>query len=142
MTELMASIHKLDHSGGMHAEHVLSDLANIFTTQPPDKVTAYRRQIEKLASSGKLSVTRQLAYVAMMSTDKSADKAWQQAMNSVGSLRDFVEAVPLVSNAKLRASLHGKIEPLLHGLPSPLAERAKKLKGQSERTCSACMPPE
>ena len=133
MTELMVLINRLDNSNGMHAGHVLADLAVIFTSQPSQQVAAFRNQIEKLTRSARLPLTRQLAYVALISADQSAETVWKQAVRSVNTMRDFVEAVPLIPDVNLRASLYGQIEPLLHRLPSPLAEQAAKLKGQAGR---------
>lgn len=133
MSELLETINTIDNSKGMHAEHVLADLSHIFTMQSPKAIAGYRKDIEQLARSAKMPITRQIAYVAMISTDKSADKAWQQASQSVENLTDFVNAVPLIPDAELRASLHDKVAPLLHRLPAPLAKKAKNLKGLSGR---------
>jgi putative heme-binding domain-containing protein len=65
-------------------------------------------------------VIRQIAYVAMVSVDGSAEEAWELAGKSPAAMRDFLTAVPLIADPAARASLYDRIEPLLAGLPDSL----------------------
>jgi len=83
-------------------------------------LAASRDELQKLALTAQRPVIRQVAYVAMVSVDGSADEAWALANQSPAALRDFLTAVPLIADPGLRASLYDRIEPLLNGLPASL----------------------
>ncbi|HET6882375.1 MAG TPA: discoidin domain-containing protein, partial [Pirellulales bacterium] len=67
---------------------------------------------------------RQVAFAALVAIDGSPDNAWKLGASSVSALYDVVSAVPLVSDPGQRASLYPLVEPLLQGLPAPLANSA------------------
>jgi len=64
--------------------------------------------------------------VSLINVDGSVDKAWQLASGNAKSLQDFVNAMPLISDPSVRATLYDKIEPLLDGLPPALASGSSK----------------
>jgi putative heme-binding domain-containing protein len=129
MTELLAAMTRLDKSDSPAAQSVLFDLAHLFTMQPPEDFSKYRAEIVKLAESAQRPITRRVAYVTLIEADKSLDKVWQRAGDSFGKLRDLVDAVPLIQDAKLRAAAHARVEPLLFSLPEPLASQASGKQG-------------
>ncbi|HEV3136639.1 MAG TPA: HEAT repeat domain-containing protein, partial [Pirellulales bacterium] len=122
---LMDSIHALDEKSSQADVSVVFDLVRQLTGRNPAELASARAELEKLASSARQPILRQIGYVSLINIDKSADKAWQLANHSADALRDFVDAVPLVGDASLRASLYPRIESLLAGLPESLttAER-------------------
>ena len=75
-----------------------------------------------MATHARRPVLRQIGYVSLMNVDQSADDAWKLSLGSTGSLRDFVDAMPLVANGSIRASLYDRLTPLVDGLPEPLAD--------------------
>src|SRR5207237_9708577 len=79
--------------------------------------------------------TRQLGFVALIAADGGVDKAWALGTRSLQALQDLLEAMPLVRDPNLRASLYPKVEPLLKGLPEPLAtqEKARVVSGRYVR---------
>jgi putative heme-binding domain-containing protein len=105
---------------------VVFDLVRLLTSRTPGELSAVRAGLEKMASSAKDPVTRQLGYVALIAADGSVDKAWELAGASVRSLQDLVRAMPLIRDPGLRASLYPKVEPLLNGLPKHLAPTPQK----------------
>ncbi|MCC6418225.1 MAG: HEAT repeat domain-containing protein [Gemmataceae bacterium] len=125
LTELFAAIERIDTSADT-SPHVLHDLAHLLTERKADELKALRPRLEKLAAGGRLPLTRQVGYVALITADGSLDRTWAKAAQSLDALRDVVEAVPIIPDAKLRASAYAKVSPLLHGLPAPLAAQAKK----------------
>ncbi len=129
MAELLAVIGRLDRSPGDHGEHVLSDLAQVLAAQTMDQIASVRDKIETLARSGRLSMTRRAAYVALFTHDRTPEKIWTVAIQSPAALVDAVAAVPLIHDAQIRSALYSRIEPLLHGLPKSLAEKVRKFKG-------------
>src|SRR5262249_41081419 len=88
------------------------------------ELAAARSEIEKLATTARQPVIRQIGFVSLINVDGATDKAWQLALKSAGSLRDLVEAMPLIPDASLPASLDPTVEPLLKGPPPELAGAA------------------
>jgi putative heme-binding domain-containing protein len=101
------------------------DLVRLLTGRPAKELVASRDQLEKLATSAKKPVTRQLGFVALVAADGNIDKAWQLGLKSVPALRDLVLAMPLIRDPGQRASLYPKVEPLLDRLPKELAKSVK-----------------
>src|SRR5262249_33258439 len=126
LTELFAAIERIDRSENGHGDHVLHDLAYLLTARKAAELSAIRPRLEKLAAGARLPLTRQVAYVAMITADGSLDRTWDAAAKSIRTLRDVLDAVPILPHAKLRSAAYSKAEPLLHALPADLAAQAKK----------------
>ena len=125
LTELLTAIDRLDRSDASDTEHVLNDLARMLTSRNSTELTAARERVEKLAASANRPITRQIAYVTLITADGSVDATWAKASQSIKSLNDLIDAVPLIPAASLRTAMYEKVEPLLHGLPPTLAQSAK-----------------
>ena len=82
-----------------------------------------RGDLETLALKARQSVIRQVGFIALMNVDGSVDKTWALANTSVGALRDLLTAVPLMSDATLRAALYPKIVPLVEAVPAGLGKQ-------------------
>ncbi len=82
-----------------------------------------------MATDGALPVTRELGYVALIAADGSTDKAWALGARSVKSLQDLLNAMPMIGDPGLRASLYPKVLPLLDDLPPALSTGRPKTKG-------------
>jgi putative heme-binding domain-containing protein len=132
---LLDAIRAIDNQQQTSDQSVVFDLMRILAGRGAGELAAARGELEKLAQSAKQSTIRQIAYLAMVSVDGKADAAWALAGKSAGSLRDFLTAVPLVSDPGLRASLYDRIEPLLTALPENLggANAAKGTYGRFVR---------
>ncbi|MCA9103412.1 MAG: HEAT repeat domain-containing protein, partial [Planctomycetales bacterium] len=120
MTELLAAVDRLDRSESDSAEQVVGDLAHMITAQPEEEFSRYRDQIEALARNGKAPITRQIAYVMLITADGGVDAAWKLASRSTGGVSDFLAAVPLLPDAALRAEAHGIVSPLVDAVPQEL----------------------
>jgi putative heme-binding domain-containing protein len=118
---LLEAIRGQDEQAGGPDEGVLFDLVRLLTDRGPAELAGVRGELEKLASTARLPVTRQLGYVALVAADGSADKAWTLATKSAGALGDLVRAMPLLRDPAQREALYPKVEPLLGGLPAGLA---------------------
>jgi putative heme-binding domain-containing protein len=140
LTELFAAIERLDRSEEAHAAHCLHDLAHLLTERKASELAPARPRLEKLAGAGRLPLTRQLAYAALVTADGSVEKTWGKAANSVNSLRDLVEAVAIIPDAKLRAAAYPKVRPLLHGLPEHLVAKVGKNAAASGRFVKIELP--
>ncbi len=121
MTVLLDAIRRIDDQKEARDENVIFDLVRMLTSRGPKELTQARAELEKLATTAKQPVVRQIGYVSLINVDGSADKAWVLANKSVPALRDFLAAMPMISDVGLRATLYAKVEPLLEKLPANLA---------------------
>jgi len=106
-------------------DSVAFDLVRLLTDRPGQLAEA-RADLESLAATGKTPITRQLGYVALIAADGNPDKAWALAVKSAGSLKDLVNALPLIRDVNLKLAIYPRIVPLLDGLPPELAATAGK----------------
>ncbi len=115
---IMDSISSLDAKQANADVTVIFDLVRQLTSRSAAELTSARAEIEKLVTTAKQPVFRQIGFVSLISVDGGIDKAWALASTDVKRLIDFVNAMPLISDASVRASLYDKMEPLLKGLPA------------------------
>lgn len=120
MSILLDAISRIDNQKEARDDNVIFDLVRMLTSRGPKELTQARAELEVLATNAKQPIIRQIGYVSLMNVDGSADKAWTLATRSTPALRDFLAAMPMVSDAGLRATLYTKIEPLLAKLPAHL----------------------
>jgi putative heme-binding domain-containing protein len=117
---VMDAIKFMDEKQANADVSVVFDLVRQLTSRGTSELTTARAELEQLAVSAKQPVFRQIGFVSLINVDGSIDQAWSLATRNVKSLLDFVNAMPLISDGSVRASLYDKIEPLLQGLPAPL----------------------
>ena len=118
---LIDAINTQDGQKGDTDQSVVFDLVRLLTGQPAAELSRVRGDLEKMARSARLPVTRQLGYVALIAADASVEQAWELGTRSTGALVDLLSAMPLIRDPSLRAELYPKVEPLLQGLPASLA---------------------
>ncbi len=126
---LLDTIRAQDAETAQHEESVVFDLVRLLTGRPAADLAGVRADLETLATEATQPITRALGFVALIAADGSTEKAWTLANRSVKSLLDLINAMPLVADPGLRASLYPKVLPLLDGLPKSLAPDAPKSKG-------------
>ena len=85
------------------------------------ELSAVRPDLETSRSNQNRRSPANSASSRLIAADKDVDQAWTLAQNSVTPLRDLLEAVPLIRDLSVRASLYSKIEPLLDTLPPAIA---------------------
>src|SRR5206468_1927138 len=100
------------------------DLMRLLTSRGAGELAAVRPELEKMATDGRLPVTRELGYAALVAADGKIDAAWDLALKSPAALRDLVSAMPLIRDPGQRDSLYPKVLPLLTALPQGLASGA------------------
>jgi putative heme-binding domain-containing protein len=137
---VMDSIAEIDRRGANVDTSVVFDLIRLLTSRSTMELASVRAELEALATQAKQPLLRQIGYVSIIQIDESTEKAWKLATSDIGRLQDFVAAVPLVSDPTLRASLFGKIEPLLQGLPANLADPKYASKGAFGRYVRVELP--
>ncbi len=119
---------------------VVYALVRLLADQSPSELSGVRKELEVMATDAKLPVLRQIGYVALISADGGADKAWTLATQSAARLADFVNAVPLIPDAGVQASLYPQIAPLVQGLPKSLAPAGSPSKGTYGRFVRVELP--
>jgi len=129
MQELLQAIKRMDANQMGHANHVLYDLALLLTEKSQKELGEVRNELDRMADSSKKPLTKQIGYVALSMADRSTDRVWQKAIGSVGSLKRFLEAIPLIPDDKLRSGLYSRVNPLLAALPQPLNQKVQHHKG-------------
>lgn len=137
---LLDAIARADRSDVDGTERVLLDLAGMLAGRPAAELAGAREQMVALAEQARRGVAREVGYAGLIMADGGPDKAWELAARDYGSLRDLLEAVPLIPDPKLRDSLYPLIKPLLSGLPEALASRYANAKGTSGRYVRIDLP--
>jgi putative heme-binding domain-containing protein len=128
------AIQRLDQSPSNPDASLVFDLVRQLSGRSAGELAAARAELERLAISARQGVLRQIGFASLVNVDRSADGAWKLATRSPQSLKDFVDAVPLVADASLRAGVYDQLVPLLRGLPAELAgESGKQLPGRYVR---------
>ncbi len=140
LAELTGAIEYVDGNDITGANQVIFDLVLMLSRREPSEIVGSRAQFEKWTRQAKRSITRKIGYVALVTADQSVDKAWTLAERSTRSLRDFLDAIQIISDTQLRASLHSRVEPLLHGLPGKLVKAAEQEKGTTARYIRIGLP--
>jgi len=125
---LLQALGQLDSREEDRDESVIFDLVRLLTSRKAAELAQVRDELLKLTTTAKQPLMRQVAYLAVMNVDGSAEQAWQLGARSPSALRDFLNAVPLISDPNVRAGLYTKIEPLVKALPPELANQAEAAK--------------
>lgn len=118
---LVEAIRLHDEDAKSEDSSVAFDLARLITGRPAEELAKVRDGLEKLATSARQPVTRQLGYVALVAADAGVEKAWALATKSAKSLTDLVDSVPMVRDPSARAGLYPRLAALLEGLPKELS---------------------
>jgi len=139
-TELFAAITRLDASDNPHAAHVLTDLASLLAVRPAGELASVRPQLEKLAVSGKQSITRQIAFVTLATAEGSIERLWNEAAKSPRGLLSLIEAIPLLPDAKLRGETYDRVAPLINKESVQPADGAKSQRGTYGRFVRIDLP--
>ena len=140
LAELTGAIEYVDANDIAGADQVIFDLVLMLSRREPSELVGARARFETWTRTAKRPITRRIGYVALVAADQSVDQAWALAERTTRSLRDFLDAVQIIPDTQLRASLHSRVEPLLHGLPDKLAAAAEKEKGTVGRYVRIALP--
>ncbi len=116
---LLEAIERIDNRTENRDEQTLFDLIRLMSGRPAAELATFRADLEKLALASRQPVIRQIGYVALVNIDGSTDRAWTLAAKTPSSLRDLVNAVPMIADPNQRAALYPKIEALLTEVKAP-----------------------
>ena len=115
------AIDRIDRRENQVDPSLVFDLVRLLADRDKSELAGARGELERLATAARQPIVRQIGYVTLIEVDGSPDRAWNLATRSVAGLRDFLDAVPVMSDASMRAKLYERIEPLLGELPESLA---------------------
>ena len=135
LATLLDLMQPLASSGG----RALEDACRMLVQQPAADLASGREALGKLASGGN-AIARQAAIAALMTADGSVDAQWNTAGNAPDAVTDRLNAVALLSDAKLKAAAAAKVLPLLGTLPPDLAKALAGQKGTSGRYVRVQLP--
>jgi len=113
-------------------EAVAFDLVRLLTERAA-QLPEVRADLELLALTARTPITRQLGYASLIAADGTPDKAWALAIKTTNSLKDLVNAMPLIRDIGQKLALYPRIVPLLDGLPRELASSLPKASGSIGR---------
>jgi len=120
-TTLIKALRERDNQQDGPGQSTVIELARLLTDRNLAELAGARSDLEELVTGASSPVLRQLGFAALVAADGNVDPAWTVAMRSVQGLHDLLDAMPLIRDPGLRASLYPRIEPLLHALPASLA---------------------
>ncbi|NBR85953.1 MAG: hypothetical protein EBS84_11795 [Proteobacteria bacterium] len=118
-TELLAAIQRVPAS----QPTVLADLAKLLVTQKPGDLKKSQTALETLAGGDGPDAARQAAFAALIGI-QPADAVWTFAQSKPGALGHLIAGIPLVPDGTKRASLAGKVLPLLAPATDAATRRA------------------
>lgn len=105
------------------------DLVRLITQRPASELQQRRSELEQMARGAELPIVRQVGFVSIIAADASVEPAWKLAESSLSTLRDFVNAVPLIPDPSVRARLYDRIAALLDQLPTHLQPQSGVSRG-------------
>ena len=117
LEETVAALERVDLSESEHAGHLVHHFGQMLMADGAvalANVKDGRERVEALSQRGRLGITRQIAYAALVVTDQSSEKVWDDAVSSVTSLRDVVDAVQFVPIA-LRGAFYPRLSEISAG---------------------------
>ncbi|MDB6077501.1 MAG: hypothetical protein JWO82_1248 [Akkermansiaceae bacterium] len=128
LNTLLAVLAPIAGNGGTAA----TDLCKLILLQPVADLKASRATLQQLAGGKNVALVRETALAALITVDGNITPTWNEAAKSPGALTDFLEALPMVADAGVRASAFDKVMPLLSTLPPQVnAALAKQKEGNA-----------
>ena len=132
LTELLTAVQYVDQAATADAS-TMYDLAHLLTQRTAEELQSVQPTLGAFAAKGRRPITRQIGYVALLTAGETPQEVWQLATGSTRSLRDLLDAIPLVPDAKQRAAFSANVLPLLSGLPEALREKLDSRQAVSGR---------
>lgn len=118
---LLDAVNTIDGRREQTDQNAVFDLVRLLNGRSGRELTEARAELQKLATTAKQPVIRQIGFATLVNVDNSTENAWKLGTSSVPALRDLLAAVPLIQDPSLRAEFYPKIEPLLKDLPTNLS---------------------
>ena len=126
--------------GGTTNDQGARDLCALLLQQSAADLNSVREPLQKLAASQAAGPVSQSAAAALIVADGTVEPAWNAARKSPEALTGFLNALPLVPDAKLRASAYEPVKNLLAALPEGMEAALKNQKGLAGRFVRIQLP--
>jgi putative heme-binding domain-containing protein len=110
---LIEALRRVDEASGVKDASVVYDLARLLTSVPAAELSKTRAELEAVATRSSSGLARQVGYLSLIAADGGVEPAWRLASASPSSLRDLVDAMPLIRDPAVRASLYPRVAALL-----------------------------
>ncbi len=124
VTELLASLERLDAREDKDAATVLNDLAKLLVKSKPAEFAAKKAALDALLGKAKHSAAKEAAAAGLIIAEGNADAVWTAASQDNDRLAAIVAGLPRVPDAALRAQFQSKVAPLVMSAPTPEVLRA------------------
>ena len=112
----------LDRREGEVDSNTVFDLIRVLLGRPKQELVELRGDMERLATGAKRPVMRRIGYVGLINIDAArvgagggdaSEQVWKLASDDPRRLVDLIEALPLVGDPAVRASLYERIAPIV-----------------------------
>ena len=104
----------------------MDDLCRLLLQQPLADLMGARAALEKLAGAENASMVRQAVTATLISLDGKIDGAWAAAVKSPATLKNFLEAAPLIPDPVVRGTAFEKVMDLLTTYPPQITAALDK----------------
>ena len=95
-----------------------------------------------MATSARRENTRQVAFATLIAAENSAERLWQQTVDSPARFRDFINALALVDEPEIKKQLEAKVAELLLRLPMELEQQIDNARSTNGRYLRIELPGE
>ena len=109
----------------------LDDLAVLLAAQPVDRLQQRIADLRQLATDGPSPTVRQAGYAGWILAESGKESSFAAASKSKSQLRDYLLAIPMVPDPKVRDGLYDQVHPILFELPGH--SRVKPTRGWVNR---------
>jgi len=109
---VMEAIRRLDSRGDDVDPATLFDLLRLVAARPAAEQTAFRQELERLATTARQPIVRRIGYVSLLNAD-TVDRIWALAVAEPGRTIDLIAALPMVADPAVRTALYERIVPLV-----------------------------
>lgn len=135
---LLSALNRLGGATTGESTHVLLELGGLLEASLRSGDTSVTpTEIAKLRRSGSNPTMRVVANALAMAGPGGVDAVWNASQGSRSDLKDVLDSIPLISDKAVRASVYGRVRPIMFSLPSAIdpaaagAERAMTMEGLS-----------
>jgi putative heme-binding domain-containing protein len=122
----------LDRREGEVDSNTVFDLIRVLLGRPKQELVELRGDMERLATGAKRPVMRRIGYVGLINIDAArvgtgggdaSEQVWKLASADPRRLVDLIEALPLVGDPAVRASLYERIAPIVDQAAADVGHR-------------------
>lgn len=118
LSELLAALERLD-ARGTNSAPAIRDLTAMLVKSKSRDLAEKKSGLETLVAKAELPLTRRAGFAGWVTAEGKPNPLWDQVARDETKLIDLVGAVPLLTDASLRASFQPLIAPLAQRAATP-----------------------